>query len=134
MSEAGNPDPQDDGSDSIYRAPESKTAFVPQDDALAAYVGPKNAEYYAKHFEKFRQGGSISWNWPAFFLSTVWLLYRKLWLLAFLYWFVLPISLSIISGAISTAGDPATGVLFYYGAYVLIGFVLLPMYANRGVL
>ena len=35
-------------SGSIYRAPESDTTFAPQGDLLAAYVGPKNADYYAK--------------------------------------------------------------------------------------
>jgi len=131
---AGENDPvvNDSDSDSIYRAPQSQTSVAPQGDLTLAYVGPKNADFYARKFEKFKSGGgAISWNWPAFFISSVWLLYRKMWLLALLYWFVMPFVLTFIGGMVSAAVDPGTGLLAYYGLYFLIGFILLPMFANR---
>ncbi|MEJ2128762.1 MAG: pilin [Woeseiaceae bacterium] len=133
---AGDNDPvvNESDSDSIYRAPQSPTAVAPQGDLTLAYIGPKNTDYYARKFEKFQSGGgSISWNWPAFFISSVWLLYRKMWLLAFLYWIVLPFSLSFLSTFVTLMVDasPIAGELAYYGLYFLIAFILLPMFANR---
>lgn len=118
--------------ESIYRAPESDTTFAPQGDLLAAYVGPKNADYYAKKFDNFRNGGgAASWHWPAFFISSWWLLYRKMWLNAFLYWIVLPMVLGTLSVFVATAAGAEAASLFYYGFYLLITFILVPMFANR---
>lgn len=119
-------------SESIYRAPESDTTFAPQGDLLAAYVGPKNADYYARKFDEFKSGGgSVSWHWPAFFISSLWLLYRKMWLNAFLYWIVLPFTLGIISGFIGAAVGPDASSVFYYVAYLSVTFLLVPIFANR---
>jgi len=122
----------DDGTDSIYRAPESDTTFEPKGDLLAAYVGPKNADYYARRFDSFKSGGSaVSWNWPAFLFSSVWLLYRKMWLYGFLYWIVLPITLSLATAVVAELAGPVPAIWTNYGSWFLIGFVLLPMFANR---
>lgn len=118
-------------SESIYRAPESDTAFAPQGDLLAAYVGPKKADYYTKKFEHFKSGdGAVSWHWPAFFISAYWLLYRKMWLNALMYWIGLPIILTLISIFIAAVAGDAASNLFYYVSYVLITFLLVPMFAN----
>ena len=119
-------------SESIYRAPESDTTFAPQGDLLAAYVGPKNADYYARKFENFKSGGgAMSWHWPAFFISAWWFLYRKMWLIAFLYWIVLPIGLSVLSTVVAVTAGPDAGALLYYGVYLVIAFLLVPIFANR---
>lgn len=121
-----------DDPDGIYRAPESDTSFAPGGDLLSVFVGPKYAEYYERHFERFKNtGGAVSWNWPAFLIASVWLLYRKMWLLALLYWLVLPLSLMFISGVVAAAVGPLASVYFYYGTSILISFVLMPMFANR---
>ena len=119
-------------SEAIYRTPTSDTGFAPGGDSLAAYIGPKNADYYEKVFDRFKnQGSSMSWNWPAFFVSSVWLLYRKMWLNAFFYWIVLPVVLGTISVVIALYGGEAASNLFYYPVYLLTTFLLLPMFANR---
>jgi len=132
-------DPQQPGQgnpDSIYRAPSSDTSVAPEGDLLSAYVGPKNSAYYLGKFERFeRGGGNVSWHWPAFFLTSFWLLYRKMWLNAALYWFVLPISLSIVAGiAGSLSGNPESAAIttaaVYYGLYILLTFIVVPIYAN----
>ena len=43
-------------------------------------VGPK-ADYYARRFVDYERRGrsTLSWNWPAFMLPTLWAFYRKLW-------------------------------------------------------
>ena len=123
-------------SDSIYRAPESNTATAPVGDQMAAFVGAKYDSYYARRFANFERGSSASWNWPAFFAAAFWLLYRKMWAMAALYWFVLPMVLAIIAAIISaTQSNTMTALVvfnsIYYGAYIIVAFILMPMYANR---
>ena len=67
------------------------------DELLEAYIGPYNKSYYLRAFEKIRASGGNSWHWPAMFATSVWLLYRKMWLFGFLYLFVLPIAHTILS-------------------------------------
>lgn len=118
--------------ESIYRTPTSDTSFAPKGDLLAAYVGPKNAAYYALQFERIKtENNIVSWNWPAFFLTSYWLLYRKMWLNAFGYWFVLPVVLAVLSAIVGLIGGETASDFFYYGVYLLIAFVFAPIYANR---
>ena len=122
----------DQGSDSIYRAPSSNTAVSSGDNLMAAYVGPKNAQYYEDQFAKFESGGgAMSWHWPAFFVTWGWLIYRKMWLWFFIYWLGIPILLTIVSGLISASGSPEVGITFYYVSYVVTIFLLAPIFANR---
>lgn len=51
-----------------------------------AAIGPKNTDFYLSRFSHFDSGNArASWNWPAFFVTFWWLLYRKMWLSASLY-------------------------------------------------
>jgi hypothetical protein len=49
------------------------------------FIG-KRADYYLEKFRKFRIAGrdrfAVTWNWPAFFLGFIWMLYRKMYLWA----------------------------------------------------
>ncbi len=122
----------DQGSESIYRTPTSNTSISSGDDLMATFVGPKNAHYYEQVFAKFeRGGGSLSWNWPSFFVTWFWLLYRKMYMWWLLYWFGLPITMVLVSAVVAAFASPELGALFYYGGYVLVAFILLPMYANK---
>ncbi len=48
------------------------------------FIG-KNADYYLKKFEVFEKtGSSLSWNWAAFGFGIFWMVYRKMYLYAFL--------------------------------------------------
>jgi len=132
MSNHDDPSTSAGDADSIYRAPESDTSFAPTGDFLAAYVGPKNADYYARQFGRFEaQNSSVSWNWPSFFVATIWFLYRKMWLNALAYWLGLPIALTLLSTIITTVAGPGAGSTFYYAGYLAIAFVIVPMFANR---
>lgn len=132
MSNQEDPTASASDSESIYRAPSSDTRFAPKGDLLAAYVGPKNADYYSRQFDRFKnRNGSVSWNWPVFFVTSVWLLYRKMWLNAFFYWLVLPVVLTVLTVMIARFGGQAFSGLFYYGTYLSIAFLLMPMFANR---
>jgi hypothetical protein len=53
----------------------------PSEADLRAFVGP-NAEYYLQGWANVKPDGDIQrlrWNWPAFFLNIVWLLYRRMY-------------------------------------------------------
>ena len=43
------------------------------------------AEYYLKAFERYEKEDKHTWNWPAFFFGGTWLLYRKMYLYAFIF-------------------------------------------------
>ena len=95
----------------------------------------RNTEYYLPRFEALEAGGSkIGWNWPAFFFTTPWFLYRKMWLVGILN-VVYPFALGFFGGIISAllAGVVrATPMLFGVIFLLLLAapWVLLPMYAN----
>src|ERR1700736_5568240 len=44
-------------------------------------VGAKKADFYVPKFVGFDQPGAsrLSWNWPAFFFSFYWFLYRRMY-------------------------------------------------------
>jgi hypothetical protein len=110
-----------------------------QEAMYKALIGPKNQEYYLNEFAKFDAAGktSTSWHWPAFFVTFYWLLYRKMWPTAVLYYFTPTIAILIIAvlggvfGAIfgfSTSAGIFVCVL--YLAYLVASFILPAMHAN----
>lgn len=94
-----------------------------------ALVGEKNQAYYLRHFAHFDAAGktSASWNWPAFFITFYWLLYRKLWLPALLY-FLLPYAFIAISPAMSVMHPLVPALLNLL--FTLALFILPPLFAN----
>ena len=119
---------------SIYSAPESDTDVSTSEGHLAAYVGPNNTDYYMERFGRFESGqSSVSWNWPAFFLTALWLLYRKMWAAALLYWIGLPLALGGVAAVLTATGllsgvvaDLVTSVMYY-----AFSLTLVPMFANK---
>jgi len=109
----------------------------PENQRIADYetaIGP-NVGYYLPRFEKFEAGGSqVGWHWPAFFITTPWFLYRKMWLVGILN-VVYPFALLIfgsIASALLMGLIHTTPVLFAVIFLVLLAapWFLLPMYAN----
>lgn len=104
-----------------------------QDEFYKAVIGPKNQDYYLRRFQRFDQTGKsgITWNWPAFFITFYWLLYRKMWLYALVI-FLAPIFIGLLLGVLGAiSNDPGDlivglGYLVYWLAIVF----LPPMYAN----
>lgn len=53
----------------------------PSENELRAFVGP-NADYYLEAWKSVEPNDDpqrLRWNWPAFFLNVVWLLYRRMY-------------------------------------------------------
>ena len=63
-------------------APARAAPSTPEEQRVADYeaaIGP-NAGYYLQRFEDFDAGGSkLGWHWPAFFATSGWFVYRKMW-------------------------------------------------------
>jgi Tfp pilus assembly major pilin PilA len=105
--------------------------MTPDEQRRADYVaaiGP-NTGYYLKHFEDLDAGGpKVGWHWPAFFVTTFWFAYRKMWLPALLNFFWPVISFVIGAVLVAVLGVPA-GVVIYL-LLLLAPSILLPMFAN----
>ena len=113
------------------------TTAAAQNQRLEDYrlaIGP-NTAYYLPRFEELEAGGpAMSWHWPAFFVTTPWFLYRKMWLVGILN-VVYPFLVLIFGGiaAVLLAGlIQTTPLLFSVILLVLLAapWFLLPMYAN----
>lgn len=103
---------------------------TPNDAVWAAAIGPNGLHYYLPKFQAFeRAGASMSWSWPAFFLTFWWCLYRKMWLWALLYWLsfvVLGIGDGIL---VAVSGEEDA-----FPVFTVLGFMaaltIVPMYAD----
>lgn len=76
------------------------------EDEFAAFIGGKAQKYLLK-FRKFSVGGidqfSATWHWPAFFFGFWWLLYRKMYLWALVYFILLCIPYANVAAWITLA-------------------------------
>ena len=113
------------------------TTAAAQNQRLEDYrlaIGP-NTAYYLPRFEELEAGGpAMSWHWPAFFVTTPWFLYRKMWLVGILN-VVYPFLVLIFGGiaAVLLAGLIQTTPLLFSVILLLLlaaPWFLLPMYAN----
>ena len=108
---------------------------IPEEEFFKAVIGPKNQDYYLSQFARFDEAGKarVTWHWPALFVTFYWLLYRKMWLNAFLYFvapYVIMIPVGIVAAIAGTSGGGdsilAVGNLLFLGAV----FLLPPLFAN----
>jgi Tfp pilus assembly protein PilE len=82
-----------------------------------------NQDYYLDHFSRFDDEGKLSptWNWSAFLVTFYWLLYRKMWVNAAIYFF-LPCMLWILFWVVGAVAGGLVGIV--------VILIVLPMYAN----
>ena len=114
--------------ESPYKSPEAEVAGggSESDDLTRAFLGPKNTGYYLQKFEQIERGSSISWHWPAFFITLIWLGYRKMWGWFFAYWLIFPfIMYAVLIGLMFV--NPILAFVVYLAGY----FVLPPLIANK---
>ena len=79
-------------------------------DYCKAALGDKNTYYYLKCFKRFDEKGvGATWNWSSFFVTFYWLLYRKMWLAALV--FFLPIPLAIIEVILMPVSEGAANIV-----------------------
>lgn len=115
----------------LTSAPATANATASDTDYLEAAIGHRNLDYYLRKFERFSSGrGFASWNWPALFVPLIWMLYRKMWLYALLYFFVLPIVVVIVFVVLFIVLPETVAASIGWVVQLAIVLVLVPMYAN----
>ena len=92
------------------------------DEAWAAFIGDSNTHYYLTRFDRVSRGDSGGWHWPAFFITWYWMLYRKMWVPALIYFFA-PYVFAMVVGAV-TAAVPALGGLLFLAWW--LGMLIVP--------
>jgi len=102
------------------------------EELYSAAVGASKAGYYVPLFLRFDQPGAsrVSWNWPAFFVSFLWMLYRRMYGAALTYFFLLPVALAVLSTTLSALFSPVVGGFAYLTLLLLAQFIAVPMFAN----
>ncbi len=96
-----------------------------EEEAWAAVIGDSNTHHYLTRFERLAHGDSGGWHWPAFFVTWYWMLYRKLWVPALLY-FLAPYLFAAVFGVIAAGSPVFAGILYLAWAIAwLIGPGLL---------
>lgn len=107
-------------------------------DLYEAIVGPTHKDYYLSRFSRYSETGQIglSWHWPSFFLTLPWLVYRKMWLCAAVYFFLPYASLTFGSTTLAAVAK-ATGmgdILVPVGLVAwTVGYLFLPPLLANGV-
>lgn len=99
-----------------------QSSHATSDSNFHLYIGHKWNAYYAKVFRNIEEGKGSNWNTGAAFVTFMWLLYRKLWLPAILYYF-----LSSILSAFLMATDNAFIIITGLASL----FILPGFYANK---
>jgi len=93
-------------------------------------IGPGHQAFYLKHFARFDDGGRarMSWHWPAFFATSIWLLYRKMWACAAVYL----VAQYIVMASSEFVQRVAGGNIAFIaeGAWLLATFIVPPLFAN----
>ena len=99
--------------------------ILAEEEAWAAIIGDSNTHHYLTRFDRLAQGDSGGWHWPAFFVTWYWMLYRKMWLPALIY-FLAPYVFAIVVGIVAAAAPALSGFLFlawWLGMLVVPGFM-----------
>ncbi len=87
------------------------------------FIG-KNADYYLQKFEVFEKTGSaLSWNWASFGFGIFWMVYRKMYLFAFLA-LLFMFFLNVLE--VSLKFSPALS--FFLSLWLWVGFGLFGNY------
>lgn len=97
-------------------APRPPAGRPPLDETAlyAAAIGPKNQDHYLSRFKAFdRRGGTrLGWHWPAFLWTLYWLLYRKLWWHALVYFFAPYVLLTAAAVLVPAVGADRASLVF----------------------
>jgi len=103
------------------------------DEMYRAFIGPEKSSYYLPLFSQFdlKNGGSTSWNWPAAFITQLWMLYKGMFLWGFLWYPILGgIASFLIALPFVAAGNEGAEALSYL-AYFVVSVVVMGLYSNK---
>lgn len=102
---------------------------------LIAAIGP-DASSYLEGFMAREQGhkGSLGWHWPAFFVTFCWLLYRKMYGLAFAYLGIAIVLAQIVAPILAATLDTVgalLALLIYLGLFIVPALFAGALYHRR---
>jgi Tfp pilus assembly major pilin PilA len=89
---------------------DTDSQIITDDEVRSAVIGPSSTLYYLGAFDRIGRGEGSGWNWPAFFVTWYWLLYRKMWVPALIY-FVVPTVINIFLLAVIGASPVVGGLM-----------------------
>ncbi|WP_439588867.1 pilin [Hydrogenophaga sp.] len=103
-------------------------AFSADEPLWRAVIGPKKADSYLPLFAEFSVTGkpTASWNWPASLMTFFWLLHRKLWSRALVYFIVPFLFVVVVSAAQEGAGASSAGLFLMIWLVYLLALYLVP--------
>ena len=96
----------------------SDSDVLTEDEAWAAIIGDANTHHYLTRFERLARGDSGGWHWPGMLVTWYWMLYRKMWVPAVLYFFA-PWVGAVVIGVIAAA-SPGLGAILYLAQWAAI--------------
>ncbi len=111
----------------------SDSEVMTDEEAWAAVIGDSNTHHYLTRFERLARGESGGWHWPAFFVTWYWMLYRKMWLPALLY-FLSPYIFTMVAGIVAAASPVMFGVLivaWWLGVFIVPALMANSWYYKR---
>ncbi|MDR1276015.1 MAG: DUF2628 domain-containing protein [Candidatus Accumulibacter sp.] len=117
-------------SDQHSEPSEAASISVPsQEELFKAIIGSKNQSYYLDRFQRFEKNGkTLSWHWPAFFVPFFWFFYRKMRSCGILY---ILLGFPIIATLRKTVEISENPMVVLSCVFLLIGMALWPpLYAN----
>ena len=118
----------------LVNEPDSEVLLKPKhantkEELYAAVIGPDNLGWYTKIFNKFDNEGRVTttWNWPACLFTMYWMLYRKMWFQAGVYF--LCVALYAIITPFLSVVEPGE-IHWFHALSMLLAFFVVPLYAN----
>ena len=96
------------------------TGVMTDEEARAAFIGDSSTVYYMDRFDRLSNGQSGGFHWPALFVTWYWMLYRKMWVPALIYFFA-PYLIGLVLGGMA-AVSPVLGAILYL-AWIVIWLV-----------
>ncbi|WP_315078251.1 DUF2628 domain-containing protein [uncultured Clostridium sp.] len=102
------------------------------DEEFTSFVGKRKSSYYIEYFNRYKINNKfISWNWAAFFFGSYWLLYRKLFLIFFLFILITTSLVSLLGPLAGFTGVIISLVLGMFGNNIYIRFVEHKIFSLR---
>ena len=110
----------------------STNTDLTQAEMYEAFIGPAKAGYYVPIFERFDSGaGAITWNWPAAFITQLWMLYRGMFLWGFLWYPILSFIASFLVMLPFMAVADDSGQALSYLVLLPTSVIVMGLFSNK---
>lgn len=103
----------------VRQSRDEETDLLTEQEAWTAMIGDSGTAYYLTRFERLAAGDSASWHWPALFVTWYWLLYRKMWVGALIYFFAPGILTSVLTAMAPAAVKPVVALACWLAIFLV---------------